>query len=368
MGWVIPAMMAGSALMGMMGNKDKHKDQTTKGTAKRDLWRSGMSDPAWDKYNQYTNQADQNINWGPSGAERRMFRGMMGQYGPGGGGGGGAGGGGRFQRGGGRGGGGGGKGGMKWEKKYGGQNVDYSDYESRVMGEDYMDVSNDPYLQAQQEYRRGLFDENVAGSRTAAMSPFIQAGGSMGLTGAAMGMQGKMQQGNERDWLGQENEMYMGERDARRQQAIAANQAWSGREGSFDSSAIGADSAIKQSKIGAAASRYATDAQYDVGMAGVGAQNSAQKFAQQQALFGMAGTMADKRRQGQGLGGMNLWGTNLNQQLPWQQGFGQMNTTNTTPGQGSQFGNMLGGAAGGAMQGYGMGKNMFKNSQLPWGK
>lgn len=356
MGWVLPAIMAGSALMGAMGGKGKHKSQSTTQTSQRTPWNQGWADNAWGQYNDASNRAG-GIDWGPTRDQNRMYRSMMGQYGPGAGGGGGGGMAGNMQGGGRRRGGGGG-GGMKWDQKYGGQNVDYSDYEQRVMAPEYMDVASDPYIQAQQAYRRGLFDENAAGSRTAAMAPFLQAGGTMGLTGAAMGMQSKMQQANERDWTGQEGAMFMDERNARRQQAMGANQAWSGREGAFDQAAIGGDTNIKTANISAAADRYNTDSNERVGMAGIGAQNAQNRFAQQQAMFGMAGQMAAMQREGQGLGAMNLWGQNLNQQLPWQGNFGKNTQTTTVPGVGSKWGNIAQGLGGGAIQGAGMWKNM----------
>ena len=400
MGWVIPAMMGAQALAGGMGKKGAGKPQTQ--TTQNNMWDSGMGGQLWDQYQNALGNAGQNVNFGPMGYQNKLFKSMFGEAMGGGGGGGGGGqgqgqgqgagggGGGGWQAGFdrlinmGRGGGGGGGGG---NKKYAKQNVDYTDYERGVLDDSYMDVASDPLIQKQLEYQRGEFDRNAVGSRNAAMSPFLQAGGTMGLTGAAMGMQGKMQQQNERDWLGQENQMYLGERGQRRGERQAANQVWSGRESTYDSSGMAADAqraaarsaanasmygsrlgsyaSLQGSQMAANASRYGSDMAYKGTMAGVGAQNAANDWNKKMGMWGMANDMAGMQRQGQGLGQLGLYGSALSQNLPWQQSFGSTQTTGGGNNQGG-MGNFLQGMVGGGLQGYGMGKNFFPGSKMPF--
>ena len=385
------AMAGAGALMGGKNAQNANNPSTQK--QQTDPWRGG--DANW--YMDNLRGAAENalgIDWGPSRQQNKMFRQMYGSA-FGGGGNGGGGGGGAVGGGGSGGGGGGGGGGGNWfferdygrgggggggggnaNKKYAGNNVAYTDYENRVLDPNYMQVHDDPILQAQQEYRRGLFDENAALSRAEALSPFAANAATMGFTGANLDTQGRMQQTNERDWLGMENELYAGERDARRQQAMDANQAWSGREATYDSSGMSADAqraaaamaaaaqkySAWRSSVGgllgaqtaASAARYASDNSLKGVMAGVGAQSAANRFNQQMALYGLAGDRAQGQRMNQGLGAMGVMGDYGSATYPWQGAFGQTTTTSQGPKR-SVLGGVLGGAMGGAMGGMGMG-------------
>lgn len=382
---VMAGLSGAGALMGHKGAQNAN--QPSRQQQQTDPWRGG--DANW--YMDQMRGATQNalgIDWGPSRQQNRMFRQMYGDAFGGGGGGGGGGGAPSGPGGGGGGGGpsgpwlphygggGGGGGGGNANQKYAGQNVAYTDYERGILDPSFMQVHDDPILQAQQEYRRGLFDENASLSRAEALSPFAANGATMGFSGANLDTQSRMQQANERDWLGMENEMFAGERDARRQQQMATNQQWSGRESAYDSSGMAADAqraaaaraaaaqrysayvgalaSERTANIGASASRYASDNSLKAAMASVGAQNSANRFNQQLAMYGLAGDRAQGQRMNQGLGAMGVMGDYGSSTLPWQGNFGQTNTTSYGPHR-STAGGALGGAFGGAMTGLGIG-------------
>ena len=355
----IAAMAAMSGAGGLMGAKQaKQNSQPTKQWT--DPWRGGDANWFMDQSKGAASDA-LGIDWGPSDDQKWMYERM--KQGAFGGGGGGGGGGGESMYGSWKRKGGGGGGGNK-NAKYAKNNVDYSDYEKRVTDASYMDVTNDPYLRAQQEYRRGLHDENSAMSRSQALTPFAGSAATMGFTGANLDTQSRMQQANERDWLGMENEMFMGERNARRGEAMGANQAWSGRESAYDSSAMSADAQRAAAAAAARASMYGADQRLRGVMAGVGAQNNALNWGKQMDMYGISGGMADMMRQNQGLGRMGVMQQYGNMTQPWQQGFGT--SYNQGPKQ-SSMGGFLSGAMSGAMSGLSLGggkvggMGMFKN-------
>jgi hypothetical protein len=354
------AMGGAGALMGGKGAKNSGRPTTT--TQQTNPWRGGDANWFMDEYRGATEDA-LGIDWGPSRDQNRMYRQMRrGAFGDQGGGGGG---GGESMYGGWRRQGGGGGGGGNRNRRYERNNVDFTDYENRVMDESYMDVASDPYLQSQQEYRRGLFDENAAMSRSQALSPFAANAATMGFTGANLAQQGQMQASNERDWLGMENEMFMDERNARRQEAMGANQAWSGREATYDSSGMSADATRAAANAAARAQMYSADQSLRGTMAGVGAQNAANQFNQQMAMYGLAGGRADQARQNQGLGAMGLMERYGQNTMPWQGQFGKTTSTSRGP-KTSMLQGALQGGIGGVMGGMGMGGGGSKGGKKTW--
>jgi len=215
-------------------------------------------------------------------------------------------------------------------------------------------MENNPYMQQRLDAMQQEGQETFDRSSTAAMTPFLQAGGTMGFTGANMANQARMVDDYGENMQNQQANFLGDQYQAERGHQTAANQAWSGRESAYDQSAFSADAQKRAAAMAANASMYNTDSQRYVGMAGIGAQHAALKAQQQQAMWGNAQQYADMQRQGQGLGAMGMYGQGMSQTLPWQQGFGKTTQTSTTPGS-SAMGGFLKGAIGGAMGGAGMG-------------
>jgi hypothetical protein len=343
------AMMGAGALMGGMGGKQQAKGKTTTNKSQTTAWNEGAADDLFGNYTGAMNKSA-GLNYGPTADQTRLYQNMMNQSMRGGGGGGG-GGGFSSQYGGG---GGGGGGGGNQNQKYAGVNVAQSEHEQKVLSDYYLDMENNPYIQQQLAAMQQEGQESFDRSSTAAMQPFLQAGGTMGFTGANLSNQARMvddynenMQNQQAGYLGQQYQFERG-------QQTAANQAWSGREQAYDVAGMGADAQRASARMAANASRYNADSQRYVGMAGIGAQNAAQAWNQKMGMFGVADQYANMQRQGQGLGQMGVYGQGMSQTLPWQQGFGENVQTQTTPGS-SQLGGFLQGAIGGAMGGAGMG-------------
>jgi len=241
-----------------------------------------------------------------------------------------------------------------------------------VMSDYYLDLENNPYIQQRLDAMQQEGQESFDAQSTAAMSPFLQAGGTMGFTGANMANQAKMvdqfgeNMANSRaGFLGDQYAMERGMQDS-------ANQAWSGRESTYDASGIAGDATRAAARTAARASMYKTDSDRWLGERSIGAQSAALRAQQQQAMWGNAQQYADMQRQGGGLGRMGVFGQGMSQTLPWQQGFGV--NTQQGPKQ-SALGGFIQGAIGGAFGGAGFGKKMGwgggggapASAPVPWG-
>ena len=341
------AMMGAGALMGGMGGKQQAKGRTT--SSWTDMYNKGQGDALMGNYNDAMNRSA-GIDFGPTADQTALYRNMMNQAMGGQGGGGGGGG---FQSQFGKRGGGGGGGNQN--AKYAKNNVALSDYESKVLSDYYLDLENNPYIQQQLDAMQREGQETFDRSSSAAMSPFLQAGGTMGFTGANLGTQANMvddfnenMQNQQAGYLGQQ---YANERALQ----DSANQAWGQREATYDSSGMSADATRAAARMAANASMYNTDSQRYLGERQIGAQGAAQAWAQKMGMYGIADQYAAQQRQGQGLGEMGVYGQGMSQTLPWQSGFGK--SYQKTPGS-SGLGGFLQGAIGGAMGGAGMGKGM----------
>jgi hypothetical protein len=152
-------------------------------------------------------------------------------------------------------------------------------------------------------------------------------------------------QNQKANYLGSQYAMERGMQDA-------ANQAWSGRESTYDASGMSADAQRAAARMAANASMYNTDSQRYIAQQQIGAQNAMNQWAKQTGMWGIADDYANMGRQGQGLGALGVYGQGMSQTLPWQQGFG----VNTQQGpKVSSMGGFLQGALGGALGGAGMG-------------
>jgi len=358
MGWILPAMMAAGAISGYMGGKDKERQSKipTTTTSQTDPWRGADANYYMDQMRGATDRA-MGINWGPSLRQNKifdkMYRGSMGGGGRGGGGGGGQGMYGSW-RGQGGGGGGGGQGGIF--NRLAKSNVAQSGYEQRVLGDEFLNVQDNPYVQAQIEAMQRENAEQEQRQYGQAMSPFM-GGGDMGFSGAQMGARMQMADQFSENWQNQQAQYMAQQYQAERQLQDAANQAWSQREATYDASGFQNQATRAAARMAANASMYGSDQQLRGVMAGVGEQSAARQFAERQALFGMAGNIADMRRQQQGIGQMGVMGQYGQATFPWQQGFGKTTGTKIGPpisGGGAQ------GMFGGLLQGMGMGMGMGK--------
>lgn len=344
------AMMGAGALMGGMGGKQQSKGKTT--SSWTDMYNKGQGDALMGNYNDAMNRAA-GIDFGPTADQTALYRNMMNQAMGGQGGGGGGGGG--FQSQWGKRGGGGGGGGQGIEKRLAKNNVALSDYESKVLSDYYLDLENNPYIQQQLDAMQREGQESFEQTAGAAMSPFLQAGGTMGFTGANLGTRARMADEHGEN-MANTRANYLGQQYANeRALQDSANQAWGQREATYDSSAFSADATRKAAAMAARASMYNTDSQRYLGEKQIGAQSAAQAWAQKMGMYGIADQYAAQQRQGQGLGEMGVYGQGMSQTLPWQSGFGK--SYQKTPGS-SGLGGFLQGAIGGAMGGAGMGKGM----------
>lgn len=332
----------------------KAANQPTEQWSQRDPWRGGDANWFMDQMRGATEGAAGNVNWGPFKDQRRMYRSMMGDaFGGRGGGGGGGGmaqamGGGR-----GRGGGGGGRGGFG---KYAKQNVEWDPFAQQVLDPAFFNVADDPLFQNEMQYMQDEYQQNLAGGMNQASMPFINAGGTMGMSGVNAAARQNAGLEGARDMGRAGNQLMLGERGQRMGLAGSVYGDWSGREAAYDQAAIGGEAQLGAAAKAAAAQRYSADQSLRGVMAGVGAQNAAQSWGKQMDMWNMGNQMAGMRRNAQGLGNLGLYGQYGGATLPWQQGFGQQHTKTQGPKQNPWLG-ALGGAMGGAAGGFGFGSN-----------
>lgn len=348
MAWPLAIMGAGAGL-GALGGFLGAKDASAPTWTKNDPQDQGLYDQ-WKGYMGQSLGNFGNLDFGPTNAQNWMF-GNMGNtaFGPGGGGGGMD---------------------MSWQSnpkyrlgrfnydKVGRQtkgiNTDMTDLEKRYTDEGFLDVANDPYVQAQLAAIRGESDESMGRAIAQSITPESVAG-TMGMSGAAMAAKGNIADDYNEN-LNQANAGYLSDQvQSRMGASLAANQTFSGREQNWDSNqmqgALGGYQSLNQAKT----SMYNTDANAAYHQGALGLQGSQNKWNQQMDMWGMGEQMRQLGLQGAGLGAYGLYSDWGNQVNPWQQAFGKQTT------QGPKVNPWTAGIQGmiaGGTKGLGMGKSL----------
>jgi len=357
------------ALMGSKGGPDQV--QSTETNTQNQAWNPGMAD-RWGQSMEGTyNQAMNNVNFGPTGYQNAMFDSLYSSaYGGqgGGGGGGGAGMGSQMQ---GRGGGGGGGGGGIM-KRLAGNNVAFNDYETRVLDPGFMDWENNPQLAQRLAGMRLESDESQREAMSQAFGQFAGAGGTMGMTGMMAAGRGKLADDFGENLGIQQGQFITNYDQQLRAQQAAANQAWSGRESSYDTGAFSNDATKASARMQLQGVMAGIESQERQAAAAARGSAKQQAFNNQMAVFGLGSQMAGMQQQGAGLGQFGLTAAYGAAQHPYQQSFGSQTQqqTGTTPGSPGGWQGAVTGGTTGAGVGRGLG-NYFgtgSDGNQPWAR
>jgi hypothetical protein len=198
------------------------------------------------------------------------------------------------------------------------------EYTQRVRAAEYMDFADDPYYQARMQAAQQEHQESFEQQLGQNLSSF-GGGGDMGMSGARMMSQNRLQDDAGENWAGALAQMDAAERGMRGQEAMSANQAYQDLRGR----GITTLGSTKAADLASQASKYGSY---------VGAQSRNYGAGLNAALQGL---MIPSALGGAGSDMMATWATQ-NEQGP------EIDKTKA----------MLGGAAGGAMSGAGMGGMM----------
>ena len=212
----------------------------------------------------------------------------------------------------------------KFSKMLGNWMPEEDEYTKRVRAAEYMDFAQDPMyqarLQATQQENQESFEQQLGQN----LSSF-GGGGDMGMSGARMMSQNRLQDQSEENLMGQLAQMDAAERGMRGQEAMGANQAYQQLRGT----GMGVLGQTKAASMQAAAQKYSAAQAAGASRYGSGLQAA------------LGGLTIPSQLGGAGSDMMAQWATG-NEKGP------EMDKGKA----------MLGGAAGGAMSGMGMGGMM----------